>query len=367
MNYLELNAEQTSALVLAIQCELHIRHDDFDLSRKQDGELLVLLRDLRDRPGYGSEDPDLPDGLVIPEPVKEVVITAQTYELWLDPSIGSTQVFHFLHSGEPPFNAFFTEPFTHGKLYKAKWTAGQDYAGVIERHLEGYQAIDDATVTGRGTEADPFIITIMNAVGFDGVLSVVGNKGDTSVLSKLNFSEQVVDAGTEDNDDQTDDQDDNSDDQGNNEPTPLERLVDLANRPPEQTAPTAADRFDEHKDKAASDNNVGTLDAGDVRELESNTKEGDVISTWSLDLIDNEDAGDGFFYLTFDDDRTADLAPDISNASLDIAIESLDGVTEAEVTGEVGDWTIVIHATEKHPLGLADAYLAHDSQLDYIA
>ena len=75
---------------------------------------------------------------------------------------------------------------------------------------------------------------------------------------------------------------------------------------------------------------------------------------------------DSIYSLAFDDDRTDDLAADITAADLDTAIEGMDGIGEgkAEVSGGDGDFLISVNATE----GL---YLQHDGigdfqQLDYL-
>ena len=125
--------------------------------------------------------------------------------------------------------------------------------------------------------------------------------------------------------------------------SPLERLIALANTPLSESP---------------------IVDTGLVRAIEPlGDGEGDAfVSSYRLQINDPTDTG-GSFYLRFDDARTGDLSTDIDAASLDAAIEGLDDVISAEVSGEAGEWDITLLASENHPLGLADLLLTGDGGL----
>ena len=123
--------------------------------------------------------------------------------------------------------------------------------------------------------------------------------------------------------------------------TPLERLIALANTP-------------------LSGNTL--VDTGSVRDIEPLGDNAAFVSRYQLQINDPSDTG-GSFYLRFDDARTGDLPTNIDAASLGAAIEGLDGVTSAEVSGEAGNWNITILASENHPLSLADLLLTGNGEL----
>ena len=127
------------------------------------------------------------------------------------------------------------------------------------------------------------------------------------------------------------------------EATPLERLIALANTPLSESP---------------------IVDTGLVRAIEPlGDGDGDAFaSSYRLQINDPTDTG-GSFYLRFDDARTGDLPTNIDAASLDAAIEGLDGVISAEVSGEAGEWDITLLASANRPLELADLLLTGDGGL----
>ena len=74
----------------------------------------------------------------------------------------------------------------------------------------------------------------------------------------------------------------------------------------------------------------------------------------------------GSYFLRFDDAVTADLPVGATAAQVDAALEGLDGVTSAEVTGEPGNFIIALTADEPHVLQWGDLRLDGDSSLDYL-
>ena len=78
-------------------------------------------------------------------------------------------------------------------------------------------------------------------------------------------------------------------------------------------------------------------------------------------------ADGGSYFLRFDDAVTADLPVGATAAQVDAALEGLDGITSAEVTGEPGNFTIALTADEPHVLQWGDLRLDGDGQLDYLA
>ena len=78
------------------------------------------------------------------------------------------------------------------------------------------------------------------------------------------------------------------------------------------------------------------------------------------------DADGGSYFLRFDDAITADLPISATAAQVDAALEGLDGITSAEVTGEPGNFTIALTADEPHVLQWGDLRLAGDGSLDYL-
>ena len=78
------------------------------------------------------------------------------------------------------------------------------------------------------------------------------------------------------------------------------------------------------------------------------------------------DADGGSYFLRFDDARTADLPISATAAQVDAALEGLNGISSAEVTGEPGDFTIALIADEPHVLQWSDVNLGGDGGLDYL-
>ena len=77
-------------------------------------------------------------------------------------------------------------------------------------------------------------------------------------------------------------------------------------------------------------------------------------------------ADGGSYFLRFDDAVTADLPVGATAAQVDAALEGLDGITSAEVTGEPGNFTIALTADEPHVLQWGDLHLDGDGSLDYL-
>ena len=77
-------------------------------------------------------------------------------------------------------------------------------------------------------------------------------------------------------------------------------------------------------------------------------------------------ADSGSYFLRFDDAVTADLPVSATAAQVDAALEGLDGVTSAEVSGEPGNFTIALTADEPHVLQWGDLRLDGDGSLDYL-
>ena len=74
----------------------------------------------------------------------------------------------------------------------------------------------------------------------------------------------------------------------------------------------------------------------------------------------------GSYFLRFDDAITTDLPVSATAAQVDAALEGLDGVTSAEVSGEPGNFTIALTADEPHVLQWGDLHLDGNGQLDYL-
>ena len=82
---------------------------------------------------------------------------------------------------------------------------------------------------------------------------------------------------------------------------------------------------------------------------------------WNGGDSDISQGAGGEFQLRFDDETTGALTPSATAAAIDAALEALDGVTEAEVTGAPGDWTLAITADAGHLLQVID--VAFDGNL----
>ena len=77
-------------------------------------------------------------------------------------------------------------------------------------------------------------------------------------------------------------------------------------------------------------------------------------------------ADGGSYFLRFDDAVTADLPVGATAVQVDAALEGLDGITSAEVSGEPGNLTIALTADEPHVLQWGDLNLGGDGSLDYL-
>ena len=140
----------------------------------------------------------------------------------------------------------------------------------------------------------------------------------------------------------------------------LQRLIDLANTPPDDGGRSRLQELVTNGDL------TGRMDAGDLSigggvDLPA-SDDGAHRSSYHLYY----DADDGSYFLRFDDDRTADLSISATAAQVDAALEGLNGITSAEVTGEPGDFTIALIADEPHVLQWGDANLGGDGGLDYL-
>ena len=110
----------------------------------------------------------------------------------------------------------------------------------------------------------------------------------------------------------------------------------------------------------------GSLDAGDLSivggvDLPASD---DGLHRSSYHLYYRADGGS--YFLRFDDAITADLSISATAAQVDAALEGLDGVTSAEVSGEPGNFTIALTADEPHVLQWGDLRLDGDGSLDYL-
>ena len=140
----------------------------------------------------------------------------------------------------------------------------------------------------------------------------------------------------------------------------LQRLIDLANTPPGDGGRSRLQEFITNGDL------TGRMDVGDLSisggvNLPA-SDDGAHRSSYHLYY----DADDGSYFLRFDDDRTAELSISATAPQVDAALEGLNGITSAEVTGEPGDFTIALIADESHVLQWGDANLGGDGGLDYL-
>ena len=140
----------------------------------------------------------------------------------------------------------------------------------------------------------------------------------------------------------------------------LQRHIDLANTPPDDGGRSRLQELITNGDL------TGRLDVGDLSisggvNLPA-SDDGAHRSSYHLYY----DADGGSYFLRFDDDRTADLPISADAPQVDAALEGLNGITSAEVTGEPGDFTIALIADEPHVLQWGDANLGGDGGLDYL-
>ena len=113
--------------------------------------------------------------------------------------------------------------------------------------------------------------------------------------------------------------------------------------------------------------NEGELVNVDAGELDGLTLPEDAGGAYSSRYSLYWNPGDsGRFQLRFDDDATDALTPASTAAVIDAALEAMDSITVAEVTGAPGDWTLTITADEGHLLQAIDTAFDGDLQLDYM-
>ena len=140
----------------------------------------------------------------------------------------------------------------------------------------------------------------------------------------------------------------------------LQRHIDLANTPPSDGGRSRLQEL------ITNGGATGRLDAGDLSisggvDLPG-SDDGAHRSSYNLYY----DADGGSYFLRFDDARTADLPISATAAQVDAALEGLNGISSAEVTGEPGDFTIALIADEPHVLQWSDVNLGGDGGLDYL-
>ena len=146
----------------------------------------------------------------------------------------------------------------------------------------------------------------------------------------------------------------------------LEQQLRLANTPVESGGAN-----DGGKAWRQAELSKGELDHADAGELDGLTLPENAGGAYSgrYGLYWNPGDG-GRFQLRFDDDATGALTPAATAAAIDAALEALNGITAAEVTGEPGDWTLTITADEGHLLQAVDVvegvFFDGDLQLDYM-
>ena len=142
----------------------------------------------------------------------------------------------------------------------------------------------------------------------------------------------------------------------------LEQQLRLANTPVESGGANDGGRA-----RRQTELNEGELANVDAGELDGLTLPEDAGGAHSGRYGLYWNPGDsGRFQLRFDDDATDALTPTSTAAVIDAALEALDSITEAEVSGAPGDWTLTITADEGHLLQAIDMVFDGDLQLDYL-
>ena len=148
--------------------------------------------------------------------------------------------------------------------------------------------------------------------------------------------------------------------------TLFEQHLRLANTPIESGGANDGGRA--RRQKQLNEGETGIVDAGDLDGLTLPEGAGDAY-TGRYGLYWNPGDG-GSYQLRFDDATTGALTPSATAAAIDAALEALDGITDAEVTGTPGDWTLSITATEGHLLQAVDVvagvFFDGDLQLNYM-
>ena len=146
----------------------------------------------------------------------------------------------------------------------------------------------------------------------------------------------------------------------------LEQQLRLANTPVESGGANDGGRA--RRQTELNEGELANVDAGELDGLTLPENAGGAHSG-RYSLYWNPGDG-GRFQLRFDDDATDALTPTSTAAVIDAALEALNGITAAEVTGEPGDWTLTITADEGHILQAVDVvegvFFDGDLQLDYM-
>lgn len=327
---LNLDPADTALLVMATQAELLSRY--FHLDKMSVWELTNILvnLDASNRPGFswldlpadiggtyavpadGAEDgdtgqPPAPTTERVNGPETSESQAAEVYAFWIEP-IDSVK-FAFAYGDGGTVN-----------LYERDLTAGQ-----LEYVLKAMPAFShgaDVQVNGAGTEVDPFIVTLAH-VDTEGELTVSRNAKFEASPRYFGPPQQRADEGD-----------------GN---AALAGQLSLVNTPPVQS----------------DDGELGHADAGDLDSLTIPRE----VSKWGLSWNDR-DAGP--YQLRFGDETTANLRPGAGSVAINGALETLDGIQDAEVTGQPGNWILTITADAGHPLQAHDLNFDGDLQLDYI-
>ena len=146
----------------------------------------------------------------------------------------------------------------------------------------------------------------------------------------------------------------------------LEQHLRLANTPIESGGANDGGRA--RRQVELNEGETGIVDAGELDGLTLPEDPGGAF-TGRYGLYWNP--GDsGTWQLRFDGETTAALTPSATAAAIDAALEALDGITGAEVTGTPGDWTLTVTADEGHLLQAVDVvggvFFDGDLQLDYL-
>ena len=329
--------------------------------------------------GAGSDDsytltrPE-PEATVIPAADPEVAQAqaqpALIYELWLDATGGSFQL---------AFNGWHN-PYT---IFQFDQSASD-----IERELGNLSPVSAVSVTGSGTEADPWLIAITKYDNYEGAPflevqddSLTGGElhfgpattaeSTTAALEEAYSSDTGHEAG----------EGDSGGPEGNPDPEagpviPQWQLDNLA-------AFSAFPEIEPYREDLQRLVNAdlipdGGIDAGElaigtgVQIAEQPT--GYHQSSWRLAINDPDNAA-GQYRLVFDDPDTPDkeqTAPLSANAgpyAMEVALEALAQIEDATVTVSEtrSDWfDISLQATAGHGLELNEWTLQSDAQLDYI-
>ena len=146
----------------------------------------------------------------------------------------------------------------------------------------------------------------------------------------------------------------------------LEQQLRLANTPVESGGANDGGRA--RRQVELNEGELVNVDAGELDGLTLPENAGGAYSG-RYGLYWNPGDG-GRFQLRFDDETTGALTPAATAAAIDAALEALDSITAAEVTGAPGDWTLTITANEGHLLQAVDVvegvFFDGDLQLDYM-